>query len=75
MGGSESKETKAIDSNGQVNNNVVIGKISGEVDVYSIEIVVMLGIICAIKLLEFIYFVYQRHYQKIKRRTLDQSKV
>lgn len=71
MGGSESKQTKAIDTNGQVNNNVVIGKFDGEINVYSIEIVVLLGIICLIKIIEFVYFVYRRHYQNIKKRVSD----
>lgn len=75
MGGSDSKPAKTIESSGHVNNNVVIGKVSGEVDVYSTELVVMLGIICIIKILEFVYFVYRRHYQSIKRHTLDQTKV
>lgn len=68
MGGSKSKETKSIDSNGQVNNNVVIGKVDGEVDITSAEIMILLGIICLIKIMEFIYFIYRRHYQNVKKR-------
>lgn len=75
MGSSESKpEQKTVDTTGNVNNNVVIGRVSGEVDVYSVEIVILLGIICAIKLIEFIYFIYQRHYHKIKRHVNDQPR-
>lgn len=75
MGGSESKESKVIESAGHVNNNVLIGKVTGEVDVYSIEIVILLGIICAIKIIEFIYFIYRRHYQNIKKHVNDQPRV
>lgn len=67
MGGSQTKEAKTVESTGHVNNNLVIGKVNGEVDVYSIEIVILLGIICVIKVIEFIYFMYRRHYQNVKR--------
>lgn len=73
MGGSSTKEAKAVESTGHVNNNLVIGKVSGEVDVYSIEIVILLGIICAIKIIEFIYFVYRRHYQNVKRHVTPRA--
>lgn len=62
---SSDENTKAIDQTSTVNNNV---SVNGEVDVYSIEIVVLLGIICALKIIEFIYFIYQRHYRNVKKR-------
>lgn len=65
MGGSTSSEKKTVDSTGAVNNNVVV---NGEVDVSSFEIIILLGIICAIKIMEFIYFIYRRHYQNVKKR-------
>lgn len=70
MGGSTSSEKKTVDSTGTVNNNVVV---NGEVDVSSLEIIILLGIICAIKILEFIYFVYGRHYHNIKKRVTSQQ--
>lgn len=69
MGSSESKEEhKTVDTTGNVNNNLVIG---GEVDVFSIEIVILLGIICAIKIIEFVYFLYNQKYKKIKKRIAE----
>lgn len=73
MGHSESKEEKkTIDSTGSVNNNVVV---NGEVDVNSMEVIILLGVICAIKIFEFIYFLYRRHYRNIKRRMAPTQKV
>lgn len=66
MGGASSTEKKAVDTTGGVNNNIVV---NGEVDVNSDEVIILLGIICAIKIMEFIYFVYRRHYQNIKKRS------
>lgn len=67
MGSTESKqeEHKQIDATGNVNNNVIIG---GEVDVFSVEIVVLLGIICIIKMIEIVYFLYTRCYHRMKRQ-------
>lgn len=69
MGASESKEEhKTVDTTGNVNNNVVIG---GQVDVFSIEVVVLLGIICIIKMIELIYFVYSKIYHRMKKRIVE----
>lgn len=70
MGGTSSSEKKTVDSTGTINNNVVV---NGEVDVTSLEIVILLGIICAIKIMEFIYFIYKRHYQNVKKRVSTQN--
>lgn len=70
MGSNTSTEKKTVDSTGTVNNNVVV---NGEVDVTSLEIVILLGIICAIKIMEFIYFIYKRNYHNIKKRASTQS--
>lgn len=60
-----SDEENNIESTGTVNNNVII---DGQVDVSSKEIILLLGIICLLKIIEFVYFVYKRHYQGIKKR-------
>lgn len=70
MGGTSSSEKKTVDSTGTINNNVVV---NGEVDVTSLEIIILLGIICAIKIMEFIYFIYRRHYQNVKKRVSTQN--
>ncbi len=51
-------ETKTIESDGQVNNNVILEGSTGRFDM---EMFVLTAIICAIKIFEFIYFVYKRH--------------
>lgn len=69
MGASESKkEHKTVDTTGNVNNNLVIG---GQVDVFSIEIIVLLGIICIIKTIELIYFLYSKNYHRMKKRIVE----
>lgn len=71
MGSSESKsEEKTVDATGNVNNNVVIG---GRVDIYSLDIIILLGIICILKIIEFVYFIYNKHYKKMKKRFNVQS--
>lgn len=71
MGSSESKEeSKVIDSNGQVNNNIVLTE---SVDIKNLEIVVLLYIICIVKFLEFIVFVYKCHQKHIKKKYRNQQ--
>ncbi len=68
MGKTESKhESKAVDTNGAVNNNLVI---QGEmpIQVHNMEILILLYIMCALKVLEFLYFVYTKHSRKLKKR-------
>jgi hypothetical protein len=67
MGKSNSKnvEQKTIESDGQVNNNFVI---QDRVDVYSQELVILLGIIALIKILEFGYFIYSQHNRSLKKK-------
>lgn len=68
MGNNESKtENKAVDTNGNVNNNIVV-KIEDEVNTYGSEIILLLAIIGAIKILEFVYFLYREHNRKLKRK-------
>lgn len=71
MGSTESKsETKTIDTTGNVNNNVVI---NDQVNIYSREITGLLAIICVLKIIEFIYFIYTKHYRRIKKHLTQQS--
>jgi len=62
---SSNEEKKQIENDGQINNEVVIQDV---VEIYNLEIVVLLLIIVALKIVEFIYFVYRIHVQKIKKR-------
>lgn len=59
MGSSKSKATK-IDSAGQVNNNIVV---EDTVNVHNEQFLIILWIICAIKIIEFIMHI-ARHYGK-----------
>lgn len=72
MGSSPTKPEKTVDTTGTVNNNVIVSNVTGEVDVFSIEIVALLGIICILKIIEFIYFIYNRYYRRMKKRFVDQ---
>lgn len=68
MGTSQSSETQeTIESDGQVNNNVIVQE---TVNIYSFEIVLLLGIIATLKLIEFIYFVYRALHNKTKKKYL-----
>lgn len=64
MGLFGSSEEQTLESNGEVNNNVIV---SNQVDITSEEIVTLLTIICGLKLLEFGYIcmrAYQRYVKK-----------
>lgn len=66
MGSSHSQvEKKTIESTGQVNNNVVIQETE---DVYSMEIVILLSLLCALKILEISIFLYNKYKQQMKKK-------
>lgn len=53
MGGKQSNEEKKdIDSTGAINNNIFFKK-EDRINIYSLEIVVLLSIICAIKIMDY----------------------
>lgn len=71
MGSSDSKEeTKTVDSNGNVNNNIVI---QDPVPIHSKDISVVLYIICAIKIFELIIFLYKFHSKNLKKKYANQN--
>ena len=65
MGKTASKEEKTIDSNGNINNNLVL---EGPVDFQNSEMLLMLGIICAIKIFEAVYFVFHTYKRSLKKK-------
>lgn len=72
MGTTQSKEeVKAVDTNGNVNNNVIIEETKHN------EIFILLLIICIIKLIEVIVFLYKTHKKMLKKKYQipDTSKV
>lgn len=71
MGITESKEeTKAVDSNGNVNNNIVI---QDPVPVHNKDIIVVLYLICAIKIVELIIFLYKFHSNRLKKKYMKNA--
>lgn len=66
-----SSDSKTAETTGTANNSVII---NGQVSVFGIEIIVLLGIICALKIIEFIYFIYNKYYQRMKKRFVDQPR-
>lgn len=60
-----SDEEKHTENSGGVTNKVVIGN---KVDIINVEMLVLLGIICGIKVFEVICYIYRRHYQGMKKR-------
>lgn len=70
-------EHKNVESDGQVNNNVIL---EGPGAAYDTEMLVLTAIICAIKIFEFVVFMYKNHAKFIKERyernlQISQSKV
>lgn len=63
MGTTTSKE---VDSTGPVNNNIILDTTS-TINTHSFEIVIMLAIVCAIKILELILFIYFKHRRGLKK--------
>lgn len=58
-------EHKDIESDGQVNNNVIL---EGSGARYDVEMLVLTSIICAIKIFEFGIFIYKKHARSIKEK-------
>lgn len=72
MGSSQSQqETKTIESTGHVNNNAVIQETE---DVYSMEIVILLSILCALKILEIGIFLYSKYKQQMKKKYMSAAR-
>lgn len=65
MGWFTSDDNSKPETTGSLTSNV---HINDRVDVASIEILVLLAIICGIKIFELISFIYRKHYRDIKRR-------
>lgn len=66
MGSSESKEEKkTVDATGQVNNSIVLEE---GIDIKNVEIVILLYVICIIKILELVIYIYRWHNSKIKKK-------
>jgi hypothetical protein len=62
---SSNDESKKVENDGEVNNNIVI---SESVEIYNFEIILMLLIIVTLKIIEFLFFVYKTHDRRMKRK-------
>lgn len=75
MGSPQSKaeESKEVDSNGAINNNIVLKN----TDVVNVsvesEILVLLSIICGFKILEILLFIYYKHRNHLKNKYLNRN--
>lgn len=70
MGIFGSSEEQTIDNTGEVNNNVIV---SNPVDIRSEEVVTLLSIICALKMLEFAYICFKAYQRHLKKKYQQQS--
>lgn len=64
MGGSSSKDEKNTENSGAVQNNIHVGK---PMEVHNSENSILLGIICAIKILEMIIYLFKSFRRSLKR--------
>lgn len=64
MGGSSSKEEGKTENSGQVQNNIAIGK---PMEVHNQENTILLGIICAVKIMEVIIYFFKIFRRSLKR--------
>lgn len=55
-------EHKNVESDGQVNNNVIL---EGQGTKYDTEMLVLTAIICSIKMFEFVVYVYKNNAKRI----------
>lgn len=73
MGGSQSSEKSTdIEASGQVNNQFVV---RSPVDVQSIEILTVLTILCALRILEVAYGLYATCKRRILHRIRDRERI
>lgn len=66
MGGTDSKQASDINSNGQINNNVVVQE---HVDVLK-DSRILLGIIIGLKVFEILYIIYRDHLRGRKKQAV-----
>lgn len=65
--GSSEEESKVVDTNGAINNNVVLQE-GQPLNVFSYELIILLSIICLIRIIEFGYFVYRMNARRLKKK-------
>lgn len=68
MGGSSSKEEQNVQNSGSVHNNITIGK---PMEVHNQENTILLAILCTIKILEMVIYVYKSFRRGLKRNLIS----
>lgn len=71
MGKTQSTQ-KTVESSGEVNNNVVINEPFHQSSEY-MQLLVVSWIICGIKIIEFLLFIYNRHQKQLKKKYTTNS--
>lgn len=66
-GGSGSHNEAKVEAQGAI-NNVVVTDFQDHVEIKNKEIMILLYIICLIKLVEFLLFIYNRHVNGIRKK-------
>lgn len=66
-------EGTKFDATGTI-NNVIVTDFQDKVEIESREMMLMLAIICSIKVVEFLYFLYNQHVGNIKRKYEKESR-
>lgn len=69
---SNNETTKKEEGENLISNNVTVTNES-PLNIHNTEILILLYIITAIKLTEFIYFVYKRHIEKQRKKFTSNS--
>lgn len=64
MGGSQSSEKKEVETNGSVNNNLTLAPTESKLT----YIEILLLVLCAMRLIEMVIYVYVSHLRRIRRR-------
>jgi len=66
MGKTQSTQ-KTVESSGEVNNNVVINEPMIDSS-QMMQLIVPLWILCAVKILELVLFLYKQHHKQLKKK-------
>lgn len=77
MGGSSStEEQKEVDATGTINNNIVLKNTDtmNVVESTQFNTLILVAVICGIKILELLLFIYFKHRRGLKKSYISSSK-
>lgn len=61
-------ESKSIDTNGAINNNLILRDEDQTYNVYSQELIILIGILVVLRIIEFGYFMYSKFRGALKKK-------